>query len=135
MSPSIVRWSSPAPLRLVHDFSAYCTTPYVQMEGALCLLTLGQPVAAVQACTQALASWPPDRARDEALCLSRLAVAQLELRQIDAACDAALQAIERVQAAPSARTLHMLRVVARRVTPLNEARRVRELREALAAVA
>jgi tetratricopeptide (TPR) repeat protein len=119
----------------VHDFSAYCTTPYVQMEGALCLLTLGQPAAAVQACTQALASWPPDRARDEALCLSRLAVAQLELRQIDAACDAALQAIERVQAAPSARTLHMLRVVARRVTPLNEARRVRELREALAAVA
>jgi tetratricopeptide (TPR) repeat protein len=119
----------------VHDFSAYCTTPYVQMEGALCLLTLGQPVAAAQACTQALASWPPDRARDEALCLSRLAVAQLELRQIDAACDAALQAIERVQAAPSARTLHMLRVVARRVTPLSEARRVRELREALAAVA
>ena len=98
----------------VHDFSAYCTTPYVQMEGALCLLTLGQPVAAAQACTQALASWPPDRARDEALCLSRLAVAQLELRQVDAACDAALQAIERVQAAPSARTLHMLRVVARR---------------------
>jgi hypothetical protein len=46
-----------------------------------------------------------------------------------------LRAIERVQAAPSARTLHMLRVVARRVSPLNEARRVRELREALATVA
>ena len=120
---------------LVHDFSAYCTTPYVQMEGALCLLTLGQPAAAVQACTQALTTWPTDRARDEALCLSRLAVARLELRQIDEACDAALKAIERVKAAPSARTLHMLRVVARRVTPLNEAHRVRELREALAAVA
>ena len=120
---------------LVHDFSAYCTTPYVQMEGALCLLTLGQPAAAVRACTDALASWPPDRARDEALCLSRLAIAQLELRQVDAACDAALTAIERVQAAPSARTLHVLRAIARRVTPLNEARRVRELREALATVA
>jgi tetratricopeptide (TPR) repeat protein len=120
---------------VVHDFSAYCTTPYVQMEGALCLLTLGQPAAAARACTDALASWPPDRARDEALCLSRLAVAQLELRHVDAACDAALTAIERVQAAPSARTLHLLRVIARRVTPLNEARRVRELREALAVVA
>jgi hypothetical protein len=101
------------------------------MEGALCLLTLGQPAAAAQACTDALASWPPDRARDEALCLSRLAVAQLELRQVDAA----LTAIERVHAAPSARTLHLLRVIARRVTPLNEARRVRELLEALAVVA
>jgi tetratricopeptide (TPR) repeat protein len=120
---------------VAHEFSAYCTTPYVEMEGALCLLTLRQPATAVEACTHALASWPPDRARDEALCLSRLAVAQLELRQVDAACDAALTAIERVQAAPSARTLHMLRVVARRVSPLNEARRVRQLREALATVA
>ena len=120
---------------VAHEFSAYCTTPYVEMEGALCLLTLGQPATAVEACTHALAGWPLDRARDEALCLSRLAVAQLELRQIDAACDAALTAIERVQAAPSARTLHMLRLVARRVSPLNEARRVRELREALATVA
>lgn len=118
-----------------HDFSSYCTTPYVQMEGALCLLLLGQPAAAADACRQALAAWPPDRARDEALCLTRLAVAQLDMRDVDGACESSLTAIERVHTAPSARTLHMLRVVARRVAPLKEARKVRQLREALATVA
>ena len=118
-----------------HDFSSYCTTPYVQMEGALCLLTLGQPAAAAEACRQALEAWPTDRARDEALCLTRLAVAQLDMHDVDGACESSLTAIERVHAAPSARTLHMLRLVARRVAPLKEARQVRQLREALATVA
>ncbi len=116
-------------------FSAYCTTSYLEMEGALCSLVLGNPVAAEAACSRALASWPTGLIRDEALCLTRLAAAHLDQHEIDDACQAAKQAIQLVIKAPSARTLHMLRVVARRVMPFKEARAVRELREVLATVA
>jgi transcriptional regulator with XRE-family HTH domain len=115
--------------------SSYCTPSYVEMEGALCLLVLGSPAAAAEACSRALRTWPGGFARDEAMCLMRLALAQLDLNQVDEACATALVAITRVQQAPSARSLHMLRSVSRRVQPFREARSVREFRDALALVA
>jgi tetratricopeptide (TPR) repeat protein len=116
-------------------YSEYCTLSYLEMEEALCLLVLGQPAAAVDACTRALANWPAGRVRDEGLCLSRLALALLDQHQVDEACAAALAAIERIQEAPSARALQVLRTVGRRVTPFRQAASVRQLRQALATVA
>jgi len=118
-----------------NELSPYCTTSYVQMEGALCSLVLGQPASAVEACTDALAAWPVEIVRDKALCLARLAIGQLDLYQLDEACESAMLAIEHVQASPSARTLHMLQLIGRRVLPLKQARAVRQFRQALAAVA
>jgi transcriptional regulator with XRE-family HTH domain len=120
---------------IVNAYSAYCTTGYLEMEGALCLLVLGQPAAAVEACTRALADWPPGRLRDEGLCLSRLALAHLDQHDVDQACAAALAAIERVHQAPSARAIQILRTVGRRITPFRQAASVRQLRQALATVA
>lgn len=118
-----------------NELAAYCTTSYVQMEAALCLLVLGNPTAAAEACTRALTAWPAGLIRDQGLCLVRLALAQLNLQQIDDACASAMAAIELVQRAPSARALQTLRGLSRRMTPYREARSVRQFREALAAVA
>lgn len=115
--------------------SPYCTTSYVQMEAALCLLTLRQPAAAEQACAEALATWPAELVRDRGLCLVRRAVALAELHEVDEACRAALLAIEGVRSAPSGRAVHMLRLVGSRLRPFNRSPRVRELVEALAGVA
>ena len=108
----------------MNPLSPYCTSSYVEMEHALCLLVLNQPAAAVDACTRALHAWPAGLVRDEGLCLVRLAVAQLRMHRVDDACASALQAIERVQVAPSARTLDQLRALSRAVQPFRDARSV-----------
>jgi tetratricopeptide (TPR) repeat protein len=115
--------------------SPYCTTSYVQMEAALCLLHLRQPAAAEEACTQALADWPDELVRDRVLCLARRGVALVELREVDEACRTAILALDGVRSAPSGRALHMLRVIATRLRPLGRNTSVRELTEALAEVA
>jgi len=117
------------------DLSAYCTTSYVQMEAALCLLALGNPAAAAAACVEALEYWPAELVRDESLCLTRLAVARCQLRQIEEACEAAQRAVERVKVAPSARAIHMLRLTAHKLQPFKGTPSVRELTQALAEVA
>ncbi|MCA1672419.1 MAG: hypothetical protein LC799_09520 [Actinobacteria bacterium] len=117
------------------DLSAYCTTSYVQMEAALCLLTLGNPAAAATACVEALEHWPAELVRDESLCLTRLAVARCQLHQVEEACDAAQRAIERVKDAPSARAIHMLRLTVHKLQPFKGSPAVRELAHALADVA
>ena len=115
--------------------SAYCTTSYAQMEAALCLLALGNPSAAATACARALEHGPVELVRDESLCLARLAVARCQLRQIEEACAAAQQAVERVKTAPSARAIHMLRQTAHKLQPFKGAHGVTELTQALAEVA
>jgi tetratricopeptide (TPR) repeat protein len=115
--------------------SAYCTTSYVQMEAALCLLTLGNPGAAAAACARALENWPAELVRDQSLCLARLAVARCQLRQIEEACVAAQQAVQRVKVAPSARAIHMLRLTAHKLEPFKGTPCVSELTQAFAAVA
>lgn len=117
------------------ELSSYCTTSYVQMEAALCLLMLGNPSAAADACVDALKRWPAELVRDESLCLTRLAVARCELRQVEEACDAAQQAIELVKTAPSARAIHMLRLTAHKLAPFKDTRSVGELTRSLAEVA
>ena len=115
--------------------SSYCTPAYVEMEGALCLLVLGSPTRAALACNRALTAWPNGFVRDQSMCLVRLALAHLDMNQIDEACETALMAVSRSRQAPSARTLQLLRSVSRRVQPFREARSVRQFRDALALIA
>jgi transcriptional regulator with XRE-family HTH domain len=115
--------------------SAYCTTSYVRMEAALCLLALRRPAEAEQACTEALAVWPDELVRDRALCLTRRGVALLEMREVDEACRTAMLAIDGVRSAPSGRVLHMLRKIATGLRPFSRNPNVRELTEAMAQVA
>ncbi len=117
------------------DLSAYCTTSYVQMEAALCLLVLGSPAAAATACVAALEHWPTELVRDESLCLARLAVARSQLRLVEEACEAAQRAIDRVRAAPSARAIHMLRLTAHNLKPFQRTQSVAELTQVLTQVA
>ncbi|MGH8951613.1 MAG: hypothetical protein ACRDX9_09325 [Acidimicrobiia bacterium] len=118
-----------------NSLASYCTTSYIQMEAALCLLALRRPAEAVKACEDALGDWPPELVRDESLCLARLAVSYCELRQVDEACDAGHRAINLVYVAPSARTIHMLHIAAHKLQPFARNRRVREFAEALTQVA
>ena len=115
--------------------SPYCTTSYVQMEAALCLLVLRQPSAAEEACAHALADWPAELARDRNLCLARRGVALVEMHEFDEACRTAMLALDGVRSAPSGRALHMLRFIATRLRPVGRNTSVRELTEALAEVA
>ncbi len=69
------------------------------------------------------------------MCRARLAVAHVQLRQIDEASTAARATLERVRSAPSARTLHMLQLVAAKLAPFNQDRAVRELTRDIAEVA
>lgn len=117
------------------EFSSYCTTGYIHMEAALCWLTLRRPADAVAACSSALRGWPAELVRDEGLCRTRLAVAHLQLRQIDEATDAVRSALERVRSAPSARTLHMLQLIATKLGSYRQDKRVRDLTREIAEVA
>lgn len=116
------------------ELSPYCTTSYVQMESALCLLALGDPEAAAGACNQAVERWPTAAGliRDQSLCLTRLAVARSHLLQVDEACDAGQRAAELVKMAPSARAIHMLRLTTRKLEPFKGERAVQDLIQALA---
>ena len=49
--------------------------------------------------------------------------------------DAARSALDRVRSAPSARTLHMLQLIATRLAPYRQDKRVRELTQEIAEVA
>lgn len=120
-----------------NGLSPYCTTSYVHMEAALCLLALGDPSTAATACNIAVERWPRSAGlvRDESLCLARLAVARSQLRQVDEACEAGQRAAELVMKAPSARAIHMLRVTARRLEPFKSNHAVQELTQVLAEVA
>lgn len=117
------------------SLSAYCTRSYVEMEAALCWLTLHRPAEAVAACERALQHWPEHLRRDEALCRARLAVAHVDLHDLDQAMSAARDTIERVRSAPSARTVHMLQLVATKLAPYQADRAVREFTRELAEVA
>ena len=117
------------------ELSPYCTTSYLQMEEAHCLLALGRPADAAEACRVALDEWPTILVRDRTLCLARRAVALVELREVDEACWNATAAVEGARTAPSGRTIQLLRSVAIRLRPLGRSPRVREFTAALGEVA
>lgn len=117
------------------DHASYCTVSYLEMESAHCLLHLGNGALAKEACGRALASWPDTGSiRDESICLARLAIAELDQNNVEAACSAATRAAMLAARAPSARAILILRTLGRRVQPYRDATVVRELRETLTLV-
>lgn len=115
--------------------AAYCTTPYVQMEAARCLLLLGRSSEAEKACSLALQDWPIGLERDRSLCLARRSAALVDLNELEEACGAALAALESVRSAPSGRALQVVRRIVPRLRPLGRHPIVQELTDALAEVA
>ncbi|WP_098957706.1 hypothetical protein [Pseudonocardia sp. N23] len=114
--------------------ATYCTTGYVQMEAALCLLVLRLPAEAANVCAEALSTWPSTLVRDRTVCHARHAIALLELREFEEACRTAMLALDGVRSAPSGRVLQQLRLVVNRLHPVGRNAYVRELTEALAEV-
>lgn len=117
------------------ELSPYCTTSYLQMEAAHCLLTLRRPAEAELACSTALADWPEALVRDRTLCQARHSVALLEIREIDRACHTAMEAVKGVRSAPSGRTIQLLRGVVTQLRPYGQCADVKALASSLAEVA
>ena len=112
--------------------TAYCTVPYMAMEGGQALLVAGEPGEAVQLFSNALERWPAGQDRDRGLCLARLAHAYLDADEPEAACMTARQAVASLDAARSARTEGTLRRLRGRLLPYRRRPDVLELREELA---
>lgn len=125
-------------LTIAHDehspLDPYCKPPYVQMEAAQCWLSLGRIEKAIASCEAALDSWPVELVRDESLCASRLAVAHGLANHVEEACQAAEQALDLIQKAPSARAISTLHQAARVLLPYRHAKAVRALRQAITQV-
>jgi hypothetical protein len=69
-------------------FANYCTSQYVQMEGANAFNRLGRPDRAVSLLRNALQSWPGHDQRDRGTALARLATAHMQAGEVEAACHA-----------------------------------------------
>ena len=112
--------------------TAYCTVPYMAMEGGQAMLTAGDSTTAVQLLSTAVDQWPARQDRDRGLCLARLAHAYLDTREPEAACTVAHEAIASLAEARSARTERTLRRLRGRLLPFRNHPDVLELREVLA---
>lgn len=76
------------------DPAPYCTPSYVEMEIGASLLLLGKPRAALPVFEASRAEWPDSaQARDNALCLARLAAAYASADDKDKAVAIAEEAI------------------------------------------
>jgi transcriptional regulator with XRE-family HTH domain len=93
------------------DVASYCTPSYVDMETGSCWLQLREPERAIPILERGLAAWPEGQERDRGLCLSRLATAHAQARDLEAAATVGLDALVVVQSASSARSLDELRRV------------------------
>ncbi|WP_306364632.1 hypothetical protein [Nocardia sp. CC227C] len=102
----------PSPLAL------YCTPSYIEMEAAHSWVRLGQPVRAIETYAMGLNDWPDSQRRDQGLCTARLASAYVDAGEFDAAGQAGLRAARLIRTAPSARSLGVLRALAKRVRPV-----------------
>jgi transcriptional regulator with XRE-family HTH domain len=105
----------------------YCSTSYVQMEGAAAWTKLGKPDRAAQWLTEALASWPYKDQRDRGIGIARLATAEAMAGDLEAACSTAHQAVDAVRAAPSARAISDLNNLRARLGPWRGNKQVTEV--------
>lgn len=89
------------------DLAPYCTPSYVEMEIGASLLLLGKPRAALPVFEASRTEWSDsDQARDNALCLARLATAHAS------ADDLARASVVAEEAITASRTLGSWRIVA-----------------------
>jgi hypothetical protein len=97
------------------DFTAYCSSSFIEMESAHSWAKLGRVNLAADVYSRSLATWPDSQRRDQALCTARLAVVLAGLGEIDRAASYGRRAADLVRRSPSARTLATLRAAAANV--------------------
>jgi transcriptional regulator with XRE-family HTH domain len=120
--------SDPEPL------ATYCSSSYVQMEGAAAWTRLGRPDRAIGLLTQALDQWPAGDQRDRGIGMARLATAYAMAGNPEEACDMARNTIEVVHAAPSARAIGELANLRTRLGPWRRSREVAEVTDLLRSI-
>jgi transcriptional regulator with XRE-family HTH domain len=90
------------------DSYGYCTPAYVAMESGVSAFHLHKLDVAAERLSAAAAAWPGGFARDQGLCLARLAVVEAARGNIDVACAVGRDALAVARVAESARTRAVL---------------------------
>jgi transcriptional regulator with XRE-family HTH domain len=124
-----------APLDPQEAPAAYCTLPFVQMEGAACWTRLGRPDRAVTLLVSALDGWPDEDQRDRGIGVARLAIAHSLAGSVEEACSVGQEALAVVRAAPSARALTELERLRVRLAPWRRMPAVTELTDHIRSLA
>ncbi|WP_280466289.1 helix-turn-helix domain-containing protein [Nocardia brasiliensis] len=86
------------------DLAGYCTSEYIAMEAASCLVELGRPEQAIEILEPQLPRWQPDNRRDLGRALTVLARALARTRQPDDALKVAAHALAITTETRSTRT-------------------------------
>ena len=114
------------------DSHDYCTPAYVAMESGVSAFHLRKLDVAAERLSAAAASWPAGFARDQGLCLARLAVVEAGRGNIDVACAVGHDALAVAQVADSARSRAALVSLNHRLAPYDRGSFVSEFRRELA---
>ncbi len=113
----------------------YCTEAYVRMEAGSSALNLHRYRDAATQLAQAATTWPDGFARDQGLCLARLAIAEAAQGNIDSACAIGRDSVAVTKVADSARTRKVLVSLRQRLAPYDRLEFVSDLRRELATLA
>lgn len=82
---------------------------YIAMEAGISWVDFARPDQAIDIFRSSLQRWPADsQVRDRGLCLARLATASAVQRDVEAACEAAMEALAIVRTTGSARVRSQL---------------------------
>lgn len=113
------------------DCYGYCTPAYVAMESGVSAFRLHKLDVAAERLSAAAAGWPGGFARDQGLCLARLAVVEVARGNIDVACAVGRDALAVARVAESARTRAVLDSLNQRLAPYDRDAFVSEFRREL----
>ncbi|WP_024804222.1 helix-turn-helix transcriptional regulator [Nocardia sp. BMG51109] len=113
------------------DPARHCTTEYIAMEAADCLVDLGRPEQAIDALEPRLSRWHPENRRDLGRSLALLALALARTGKPDRALDVAEHALAIVAETQSTRTEIQLYRLIRQLRTIGAPDHAAELRIAL----
>jgi transcriptional regulator with XRE-family HTH domain len=113
------------------DSHGYCTPAYVAMESGVSAFHLRKLDVAAERLSAAAACWPTGFARDQGLCLARLAVVEAGRGNIDVACAVGHDALAVAQVADSSRTRAALVSLNHPLAPYDRSSFVSEFRREL----
>ncbi len=101
----------------------------IDMLTGSCMLDLGRPAEAQTKFSAADAAYGPEYVRTHVLYLSRMATAQLQQKDVDAACASASQALDLATDVHSGRSTDHIRDVAKQLIPYRREPAVRDILE------
>lgn len=113
------------------DLAHHCTTDYVAMEAADCLIELDRPAQAIEVLEPRLPHWPPEDRRDLGRSLALLAVALARTDDPDRALDVAEHALAITAEIRSARIERQLYRLIRQLHLVGGPEQAAELRTAV----